>query len=825
MHGKFRLMTFKFLVGLMSTLSLLSLTATSAAARQDPSGIVQIDASKASAGPLALPFATGGRSPDGHVLSANSLYLTFDGKPWFPVMGEFHFARYSEAEWEEEILKMKAGGIGIISTYIFWIYHEEVEGQFDWSGQRNLRHFVELCAKHDVNVWIRIGPWAHGEVRNGGFPDWLLEKYPTRQNDPAYLRYVRRYYDQIEQQVRGLFWKDGGPIIGVQIENEYKERGLGKGAEHMQTLLGLAREVGIDAPLYSATAWDGVEFPSQGILPVFSGYADAFWSRKIDELPPNANFFFGSIRCEENVGDNLQSKHPDIDARYASYPFLTAEMGGGMELAYHRRPQMSGDDTAAMTLVKLGSGVTMYGYYMFHGGTNPEGKKTTLQESQATGYPNDLPVRSYDYQAPLGEFGQMNPSFGEVKIFHLFLKDFGSTLAPMAPYLPARLPDSRTDTATPRVAARIEKDRGFLFINNYQRTYPLPERKSFQVRLKTASRTMEVPRHPVDIPSGAYTIWPVNLEIAGVVLRYATAQLLCKLDDPRAYVFFAWPGLPPEFAFAEENLDAIEAPHARIRRDSGMVYVDRITPGTEASIQIRTRSRGLAQIIVLPREDARNTWKATLGGRERLILSSASVYFEGKKVHLRATDPSQLKFGVFPRPERVPAGFTPAGRNGIFEQYTAHVERANIEARVEQQKEATPPPPVRMGKEVAEAPDESAFERAARWSIRVPPVMSPAVKNVFLRITYEGDVARVYMDGKLITDNFFKGTPWEIGLGSLMANQGDPELELRILPLREDAPIYLPAGTRPVFPTSGEVARLKDVQVVPEYEAVADLNP
>ena len=74
-------------------------------------------------------------------------------------------------------------------------------------------------------------------------------------------------------------------------------------------------------------------------------------------------------------------------------------------------------------------------------------------------------------------------------------------------------------------------------------------------------------------------------------------------------------------------------------------------------------------------------------------------------------------------------------------------------------------------------------------------------------------------------DDFFKGTAWEIGLGSLVAHQEDPELELRILPLRRDAPIYLPAGTRPVFPSTGEVARLIDVQLVPEYEAVADLNP
>jgi len=146
--------------------------------------------------------------------------------------------------------------------------------------------------------------------------------------------------------------------------------------------------------------------------------------------------------------------------------------------------------------VKLGSGVTLYGYYMFHGGTNPDGKRTTLQESQATGYPNDLPVKSYDYQAPLGEFGQMNPSFRDLKTLHLFLDDFGSSLATMTPYFPDRMPASKSDTATPRVAARFQKDHGFVFINNYQRNYPLGARKNFQLRLKTMAGEMKVPRRP-----------------------------------------------------------------------------------------------------------------------------------------------------------------------------------------------------------------------------------------------------------------------------------------------------------------------------------------
>jgi hypothetical protein len=170
------------------------------------------------------------RSPDGHVLGLNAEYLTRDGRPWLPVMGEMHYSRVPEAEWEEEILKMKSAGVEVISAYIIWIHHEEVEGEWDWAGQKDLRRFVQLCAKHGMYVWVRVGPWSHAEVRNGGFPDWVLkETADPRSNDPAYLHFVDLYYKQIGEQLKGLMWSEGGPVVGVQLENEYSRRGAGRG--------------------------------------------------------------------------------------------------------------------------------------------------------------------------------------------------------------------------------------------------------------------------------------------------------------------------------------------------------------------------------------------------------------------------------------------------------------------------------------------------------------------------------------------------------------------------------------------------------------------
>ena len=134
----------------------------------------------------------GGANPQGGRIDVNNLYLERDGKPWVPIMGEFHFSRGSRPHWYRELCKMKAGGVTVVATYLLWIYHEEEEGRFDFTGDRDIRAFLLECQRAGLEAVIRIGPWAHGECRNGGFPDWLLQKpYPLRDNNPGYLEKAR----------------------------------------------------------------------------------------------------------------------------------------------------------------------------------------------------------------------------------------------------------------------------------------------------------------------------------------------------------------------------------------------------------------------------------------------------------------------------------------------------------------------------------------------------------------------------------------------------------------------------------------------------------
>jgi hypothetical protein len=782
---------------------------------------VTVDASAVPIAPTALSFPAGGVSPTGHALAVNSRYFTRDGQPWFPVMGEFHYARYPAAEWEQEILKMKAGGIDIVATYIFWIFHEETEGRFDWTDRRNLREFIRLCAKHDLYVWLRLGPWDHGEVRNGGFPDWLVSG-ATRRNDPGYLDHVRAFFHQIGRQAAGLFWKDGGPIIGVQLENEYHP--ASGGVAHMQQLLQIAREAGMDAPFYTATGWDKAVIPPTDFLPVFGGYTDQFWSESLQELPPSPNFFFTPIRAEDNVGFDLQPKDRPYNDQYAGYPFLTAEMGGGMATAYHRRPVMQADDSTAAALVKLGSGVTLLGYYMYHGGTNPDGE-TALQETVGAwnGY-NDLEAKSYDFQAPLGEFGQVRAAYRTTKILHLFLHDFGDQLAPMITYFPDQVPLNLDDVSTPRVAVRSDGEHGFVFVNNHQRNHALAERPGFQVALKLSSGPLPIPRQPVDLPGGAYTIWPFNLDVGGVTLQYATAQLVCKIADPDTYVFFAWPGVKPEFAFRTAAGDVVEAPRAQTSREDGGVVVSGIEPGAGAAIRVSHPGRRPVQILVLTRAQALNLWKARVDGRERLFLSPAGLFFDDPQVHLCSREPADLRIGVFPAWSGEIAGFHDAGPDGVFRQYVTTVKETKAAAQVRQIKEAAPSLPAKINpnprRPIALEPAGADFDRAAVWSIQVPASVLATAGRPVLRISYEGDVARLYTDGRFVDDNFYRGTPFEFGLWRLTPQELEQGIDLKILPLRKDTPLYLPAGAMPAFDQQGEALRLEDVSLAWDYEVV-----
>ncbi len=264
-------------------------------------------------------------------------YLTRDGRPWLPVMGEFHFSRYPCRYWKEELEKMKSGGVEIVSTYLFWNHHEERPGEIRWDGSRDVHGFLRCCSEVGLLAFLRPGPWCHGEARHGGFPDWLLQTgFRLRSDDPGYLAAVERFWSSLFGQVGSDLLKNGGPVIGIQIENEYSGGGEGRGDGHIRTLTRLARKIGFDVPYWTATGWSSWV---GDLLPVSGGYVEAPWDASTEELPANDCFIFADKEHLPNIGTYRFNP--------SRFPFLTAELGGGLQVTYNRRPRVSGTDTGA----------------------------------------------------------------------------------------------------------------------------------------------------------------------------------------------------------------------------------------------------------------------------------------------------------------------------------------------------------------------------------------------------------------------------------------------------------------------------------------------
>jgi hypothetical protein len=594
--------------------------------------VLTIDASNVTREIKSGQFKMGNPGQPGHEILINNQYMTIGGKPVVPVMGEIHFSRYPKDQWEDAILKMKANGINIIAFYVIWIHHEEIEGQFDWSGNKDIRSFIKLCQKHNMLVYPRIGPWAHGEVRNGGTPDWILKKkfLVDRSNDPVYQSYVDRYFKQLAGQMHGLMYKDGGPIIGVQLENEYN-----RGKEHILWLKKTAQKYGIDVPLYTVTGWDNASVPENDVIPLWGSYPEAPWNADLEKITRNPSFEFDYDR-------NIET----------SYPFFTCELGVGNQITEYRRPVFNRFDGLTIVTAKIGSGSNLTGYYMFTGGSNPVGILSSMEENRdETGYWNTYPRISYDFQAAIKETGELAPSYYQIKKIHYFLNEFGEILAPMVPVI-AKVKDPAVDL---QYSVRVKNNSGFLFGTNYYRGTRKPEQKNMQFNIKLNGETLQFPSKPVNIPDSSTFIWPFNFMMNNIVLKYATAQPLCKIDqkDRSDWFFIQNFGIQPELCFDASSIKSIESNSGKIDKINSQYIITGLIPGITNFVKIVNTEGKEQRVIVLSFKESDQVWLFNSSGNKQLFISDANLYLNNNMLHvygpgnkmkvIQLSDNSQIK--------------------------------------------------------------------------------------------------------------------------------------------------------------------------------------
>ena len=733
----------------------------------------------------------GGKSPTGGSIDVNSYYMSIDGKPVIPVMGEFHYSRYPHEQWEEEILKMKAGGVNVLPTYVFWSLHEEREGVFNWSGNLNLRKFFELCKKHGMNVIVRIGPFGHGEIRNGALPDWLFAKpLEVRSNDANYLSYVKRLYGEIAKQTEGLYYKDGGPIIGTQLENEHQHSaapwgiiypgepmdmttatydasitmiGVSKqdkeittaelGDLHMKTLKRMAEEAGFITPIYTATGWGNAAVVGDEAIPVTAAYTYPFWADP--EMSPFCMF------------KDIQ-KNPDYaPVRYETdkFPSFCAEMGAGIQMIYKRRPIVTAKAAEALMVRTLGSGANGIGYYMYHGGSTPKmiGGVTSFNDE-----PMGMPKVSYDFQAPLGEFGLEHDSYRTLRLLHSFLSDFSDRLAPMETVLPKdydrMTPDNRKNL---RYAARMKDGSGFVFMVNFQdHDTARIDQQDLQLRLNLDNETLQIPSNGTfTLPKDESVILPFNLQMDDALLKYATAQLLMKIDDSgkNHYFFFTPDGMKTEYVFDKTT----------VRRKNTFVPV----PGLKSTFSVKTKAGKEIKITTLTREQALNSCKVN----GKLLITNASILPGKDEVQLLNLGNHQFEYILYP------------SKQGFKNQIVS----------------------------VAAVTPDFSFNKVGARRLTVHfnnKAETPQVQEYFLRLNYVADVAMGFINGTLILDQFYHGAPWTIGLKRFSEQMKKEALSFYFRPLRHDAPflIDLPKETIPDF-SKGPVCTINQVEIVPQY--------
>lgn len=701
--------------------------------------------------------------------------LLRDGIGWIPVSGELHYSRTPRERWAERARQLRAGGITIAATYVLWIHHVFARGDARFDGRLDVGAFIDECAEAGLEVALRIGPWAHGEVRNGGLPDWVQgEPIAHRTDDPAYLALVAEWFGQLAGALGGRA-QPGGPVIAIQLENELYDR-----PEHLVTLKRLAREAGIAAPLWTATAWGGAQLPEGEAFPLYGGYGDGFWTEP--DAPWDASFrahyFFSHEWDDPGVGADVRATQgfgeTTAVAGASAFPPATCELAGGMATAYHRRPWPSSRDVAAVAHIKIGNGSAWQGYYMYAGGTNPG---LDLEESHATGYPNDMTRLSYDFHAPIAQCGDLNESSALLRAQHAFLDAFGVQLADMPSTLPDVRPSGVEDSETLRWAVRTDGSSGFVFVSRHQPHIPLEHSAPVQFRI---GADLVFPSIPVVIPSGTLARWPFSLRLGDVMVRWATASVLTLLPGPvPTLVLVADEGVPVELAIEGSEPRMVEPSWAPVQLGGADVLV----LAADAALWVRSRS-GERMLL---NSDAELSW-ATDGPvrvRSRTVDAALRVY-----------DPACRTWRMT---EIAPRGIRAAS--------------ASVETVLLSGAEAVPADYGFIGGRQSAPALGRIDDMAAIYRLDLPAWAFDPAHDAVLEIDWAGDVGQLRIDGRIADDRYWDGSRWTVSVVD-MGPAG--EVSLHLLPLAAESTIWVPAAAaaRRAASPPGPLLALDAVRVI-----------
>ena len=327
-----------------------------------------------------------------------------DGKPFTVKAAELHYPRIPREYWDHRIKMSKALGMNTVCLYVFWNAHEPMPGKYDFEGQNDLREFVKLCDANGMKVILRPGPYVCAEWEMGGLPWWLLQKkdIQLRENDPYFLERVDMFEKAVAAQVADLTVDNGGPIIMVQVENEYGSYGTDK--PYVSNIRDMIRKYFGSGPALFQCDWSS-NFLNNGL-------PDLVWT---------VNF---------GTGANINDQFKKLREVRPSSPLMCSEFWSGWfdkwGANHETRPA---DDMIAGIDEMLSKGIS-FSLYMTHGGTS----FGHWAGANSPGFAPD--VTSYDYDAPLSESGEATPKYHALRATLAKYADGAKKL----PAVPAAIP-------------------------------------------------------------------------------------------------------------------------------------------------------------------------------------------------------------------------------------------------------------------------------------------------------------------------------------------------------------------------------------------------
>ncbi len=696
-------------------------------------------------------------------LDCNNYYYMNDGVPVFPVMGEIHPMRIDPEFWEDVIVKAKCGGLNTISFYVFWICIEPAPGVFDFTGRNNIRHFAELCVKHGLYAVPRIGPFCNAEMAHGGLPSWLYGMPVTeRSNDPGYLTLVSRLYHAIAEQFKGLFWRDGGPIVCLQLENEYGHApalwssfypfggnelvSTGDGGdEHMLNLKRLAIEAGFDVPFWTATGWGDAPVPEGEFLGTGGAYT------YLGRGGPTE----GS--CFNRIPKNYKT------------PYTTCELGTGVDVHSPWRPHVPPEGAEVVLLTSIAQGSNACGFYMYAGGSNPATRERFFVSDQKYLCMNLI---SYDFSAPIGEYGLVNDTYRHLRPWLTFLQDYTKEFVTTKPVWQedAVLPE---DTEHLRYMARVDGNSGYLFINNFQDKLTLPERNDVSIQLELPGGKLLIPQNGgITVAENEMLMLPFNMALGKAILNYAIVTPVCKLENGAeiTHVFRKTRKNPAVYVF----------PRGTDINGNVNSYTDDVSVTVTAQPDDCFSVDGV-KVLTLEEETVLHMQKVRLpDGNETLINSPDDFTYKDGVIRLTSFS-NEIQVRIL--------------TNDGWKTLTRTVDTMESQADVK----------VLNG----------------TWAtVKLPENDFNELDDIFMELRFDGDIARVFADGKLVADHYNDGRPWQVSLKHLFREVTSGNgLAIRLLPKvdGETAMCFDGITYRPVGDNSGTM-QFKSIEIKPHYK-------